>query len=47
MPVPVQHLKWPLAAAETILRAAEIISAAKYPMILAGNGVIRAAPPST
>jgi acetolactate synthase-1/2/3 large subunit len=41
-PVPVQNSKRPLAQAQTILRAAEILSAATYPLILAGNGVIRA-----
>jgi acetolactate synthase-1/2/3 large subunit len=32
----------PIASSSTILRAAEIISGAKYPLIMAGNGVIRA-----
>jgi acetolactate synthase-1/2/3 large subunit len=41
-PVPVQHSEQPLAQSQTILQAAEILSAARYPLILAGNGVIRA-----
>ena len=41
-PVPVQHSKRPLPPIEKIRQAAEILSAATYPLILAGNGVIRA-----
>jgi acetolactate synthase I/II/III large subunit len=38
----VQHPRQPIAPAAAIQRAAEIIGEAKYPIIMAGNGVIRA-----
>ncbi len=41
-PLPVRQAWPPLAAIEGVARAAELISKAKYPLILAGNGVIRA-----
>ncbi|MDX9739568.1 MAG: acetolactate synthase large subunit [Gammaproteobacteria bacterium] len=41
-PLRVSHPLAPEPAAESVLRAAEIISNAQRPMILAGNGVIRA-----
>ncbi|MBK8164152.1 MAG: acetolactate synthase large subunit [Gammaproteobacteria bacterium] len=41
-PLPVRHPTMPEPAAASILRAAELISAAHSPMILAGNGIIRA-----
>ncbi len=40
-PLPIKHSAVAEPAAEKIERAAEIISAARYPIILAGNGVIR------
>ena len=40
-PLKVQSAAAPAPPPEKILQAAEILSAAKYPMILAGNGVIR------
>ena len=45
VPLKVQH-RAAGGPAEKIRQAAEIISPAKYPLILAGNGVIRAGPPS-
>ena len=42
MPLAVRHARQPTAAVDAVNRAAEIISAAKSPLILAGNGVIRA-----
>ena len=41
-PLTVRAAQLPLASPEVIRKAAEIISSAKYPMIMAGNGVIRA-----
>ncbi len=41
-PLPLSHPLRSLAAAERIQQAVDILSAAKYPLILAGNGVIRA-----
>ncbi|MGA2621404.1 MAG: acetolactate synthase large subunit [Thermoguttaceae bacterium] len=41
-PLPVRRAWPPLPAMEAVGRAAELISKAKYPLILAGNGVIRA-----
>ena len=40
-PLTVRTFRPPLAAVEAIARAADIISTAKHPLILAGNGVIR------
>ena len=40
-PLPVLHPVWPEPATERVERAAEIISNAHEPMILAGNGVVR------
>ncbi|MCC6208166.1 MAG: acetolactate synthase large subunit [Gammaproteobacteria bacterium] len=42
LPLPVRHPTTPEPAAASVLRAAELISNAHSPMILAGNGVIRA-----
>ena len=41
-PLPVQSPMQPIAPAEKIAEAAALISTAKYPLIMAGNGVIRA-----
>jgi acetolactate synthase-1/2/3 large subunit len=41
-PLALSHPSRPLAPMEKIQQAADILSAAKYPLILAGNGVIRA-----
>jgi len=41
-PLPVQKPMQPVAPAEKIAEAAAVISAARYPLIMAGNGVIRA-----
>ncbi|UCE88192.1 MAG: acetolactate synthase large subunit, partial [Pseudomonadota bacterium] len=41
-PLRVKHPVMPEPPADRVERAAEIISAAKHPMILAGNGVVRA-----
>lgn len=41
-PLPVRHPAMPEPATASVLRAAELISNARSPMILAGNGVIRA-----
>lgn len=41
-PLKVQSAKPPLPAPHKIKQAAELISAAKYPMVMAGNGVVRA-----
>ena len=41
-PLKVQSPRQPEPATEKIQQAADIISAAKYPLIMAGNGVIRA-----
>ena len=41
-PLPVGSPVTPEASSEVVARAAERISAARYPMILAGNGVVRA-----
>ena len=40
-PLPVKHAHTPEPPAERVDRAAELISNAKHPIILAGNGVIR------
>jgi acetolactate synthase-1/2/3 large subunit len=42
MPLPVLRPLQPRAPLASIQRAAEVISSAKYPLIMAGNGVIRA-----
>lgn len=42
LPLPVKHPTAPEPAAESVRMAAEVISTARTPMILAGNGVIRA-----
>jgi acetolactate synthase-1/2/3 large subunit len=41
-PLKVQSAKPPVPPADKITQAAEIISGAKYPLIMAGNGVVRA-----
>ena len=41
-PLKVQSAKPPMPPQEKISQAAEIISAAKYPVVMAGNGVVRA-----
>ncbi|MFT5220433.1 MAG: acetolactate synthase-1/2/3 large subunit [Planctomycetota bacterium] len=41
-PLKVQSAKAPVPPNEKIAQAAEIISTAKYPLVMAGNGVIRA-----
>ena len=41
-PLKVQSAKPPVPPADKITQASEIISAAKYPLIMAGNGVVRA-----
>ena len=41
-PLPINIFSQPLAPADQIEQAANILSSARYPLILAGNGVIRA-----
>ena len=41
-PLKVQSAKPPVPPADKILQAAELISNAKYPLVMAGNGVVRA-----
>ena len=41
-PLAVRNPRQPSASSDVICKAAEIISSAKYPLIMAGNGVIRA-----
>lgn len=41
LPLKVQSYKTPCAPEEKINQAAELISAAKFPLVMAGNGVIR------
>lgn len=41
-PLAVRHPAQPFASLRTIRQAAELISQARYPLIMAGNGVIRA-----
>lgn len=41
-PLPVQNAAPPLPPADKITQAAKIISTARYPLIIAGNGVVRA-----
>ncbi len=41
-PLKVQSAKPPLPPQEKIKQAAELISNAKYPLVMAGNGVVRA-----
>ncbi|MBE9564844.1 MAG: acetolactate synthase large subunit, partial [Proteobacteria bacterium] len=41
LPLKVQSYKTPFAADEKIQQAAELISSAKFPLVMAGNGVIR------
>ncbi|NOX10135.1 MAG: acetolactate synthase large subunit [Gammaproteobacteria bacterium] len=41
-PLPVKHVVWPEPSAEQVQDAAKLISSAQNPMILAGNGVVRA-----
>jgi len=41
VPLPIKHPSMPEPAADRVERAAELISEARNPMILAGNGVIR------
>jgi acetolactate synthase I/II/III large subunit len=40
-PIPVRRTTYPAARPESIARAAEVLAAARRPLILAGNGVIR------
>ncbi len=42
VPLAVKHSSMPEPPAERVVRAAELISAAREPIILAGNGVVRA-----
>ena len=41
VPLPIKHPSMPEPAADRVERAAELISEARNPMILAGNGIIR------
>ena len=41
-PLKVQSAKPPVPPSDKIAQAAEIISSASYPLVMAGNGVVRA-----